>query len=385
MSCIFLSSLVFARELTDISLEVVSTKQGNEAKQEAFDQATEEATRRLTEELLGPEKMAKVWTSLKPRLLKASARYVQFIKGGTPAELNGQTRIQVQMRLSSDNLETMLREMGLINSGTIRLLPLVSVNDGKGGRYVWWSDISEEKGAGKSAEISQEIFKKFFSTLTGKLKGRNVYVLDPSNASFRMAIPSAYRSESLRREDQILLAQYLKADVVLSGRIDISKAEGNSTQVAYDLQLWQAKAGRGLTEVQRNEAVVSDVPKALFASVEQANEKVLSEVIAKLHEALTAGSINLNVVRITVEGALSYKNQTEFKKQLESLREIKLLRERLFEPSRVTFEAETSLTGTDLAKVVQKNRFSQFKVDVERVQDDSLVIGVKSLSPSSAQ
>jgi|GEM_PF-3100295 len=370
-----------SRELTDMSLEIVSAKTGNEAKQEAFDQATDEATRRLTEELLGPERTAKVWTSIRPKLLKNSSRYVQFIKGGPIAENNGQTRVQVQMRISSDNLESLLREMGALGTGTIRLLPLVVVSEPRGTRYVWWADASEEK----TETVAQEAFKKFYQSLAAKFKGKNVYVLDPTNASFRMGVPSAYRSEGLRREDQILLAQYLKADVVLSGKVDIVKAEGAATKINYDLQMWQGKAGRGLSEVQRSEAAGGDQPKALLASLEQANDRILPEFASKLHEAIMAGSLNLNVIRITVEGQLPYKNQVEFKKQLETLREIKILRERLFEPSRVTFEAETNTTGGELAKSVQKAKFPQYRVDVEGSQDHSLVLSVKALSPSSAQ
>ena len=51
------SSVTLARELTDMSIEVVTDKQGNEAKQEAFDKAIEQATERLTQELLGPERI----------------------------------------------------------------------------------------------------------------------------------------------------------------------------------------------------------------------------------------------------------------------------------------------------------------------------------------
>ena len=61
-------------------------KQGAEAKQDAFDQAIEQTTQKLTEELLGPEKSARYWPSLKPKLLKNSTRYVVFIKGSPPVE-----------------------------------------------------------------------------------------------------------------------------------------------------------------------------------------------------------------------------------------------------------------------------------------------------------
>lgn len=374
-----------ARELTDMSLEILSSKTGNEAKQEAFDQATEEATRRLTEELLGPERTQKVWTGVKSRLLKSSARYVQFIKGSQLSEANGQTKIQVQMRISTDNLETLLREMGTLGSGTIRLLPLVSVSEPRGTRYVWWADAVAEKGSDKSETFAQEAFKKFFASLNAKFKGKNVYVLDPLSASFRMGVPAAYRNEGLRREDQILLAQYLKADVVLSGKLEIVKTDGAAAKINYDLQMWQSKAGRGLSESQRSEPATSEQPKALLTALDQANDRVLAEFAAKLQEAIMAGSLNLNVIRIAVDGNMPYKNQIEFKKQLETIREIKILRDRLFEPTRVTFEAETNTSGTELAKTVQRTKFPQYKVDVEGAQDNSLVLSVKALAPSSAQ
>jgi len=378
---IFFLALSHARELTDISLEIVTPKQGNEAKQEAFEQATEQATHRLTEELLGPERAAKVWATVKPKVLKSSSRYVQFIKGSVPQEVGGQSRVQVQLRLSPDHLEMLLREVGAMGAETVRLLPLVAVSEARGSRYVWWADTSEEK----TNSLSQDLFKKFFQQMNTRFKSKNIYVLDPTSASFRMGVPAAYRSEGLRREDQILLAQYLKADVVLSGRVDVSKTEGQAPRINYDLQMWQAKAGRSLSESQRSDAAPGEAPKILLAAMEQSNDKVLAELASKLQEAIAAGLLNLNVVRISVEGNLPYKQQMEFKKQLESMREIKLLRERLFEPSRVTFEAETNTTGTELAKSLQKARFQRYRVEVDGVQDNSLVLSVKALSPSSAQ
>lgn len=360
----------YARELTDLTLDVATAN-----KQEAFDRATEEATLKLTEELIGAEKTSKAWPQAKAKLLKNSTKYIVFIKGSTPSEGATDPHIQVQMRLSPDSLETLLREMGLMGTGTVRLLPLVLITEPKGTRYAWWADLSEDK----TQTAAQEIFKKFFQQLSGHFKGKNVYILDPTTASFRMNVPSTYRSEGLRREDQILLAQYLKADVVISGRIEGVKSEGSGAKLNYDLQLWQTKAGRGLSEAQRSELVPNDAPKALLASMEQANDKVIGELAGKLNEAMATGSLNLNVVRLKVEGNLSYKQQLDFKKELSSLRDIKVLRERMFEPSRVTYEAETGLSGTDLGLALRKTNFQRFRVDVGTAQDDSLALSVKAL------
>ncbi|NJL23843.1 MAG: hypothetical protein HC902_00760 [Calothrix sp. SM1_5_4] len=83
-------------------------------------------------------------------------------------------------------------------------------------------------------------------------------------------------------------------------------------------------------------------------------------------------------------GALNYGQMTDFKKQLGSVREIKALRERLFESSRVTFEAETAVNGQELAKAVQRHRFSAFAVSVSGSQDNGLVLNVRPLSSASA-
>lgn len=365
----------FGRELKDLNLEITTPKKGNEAKQDAFEQATEQATHRLTEDLLGAEKTAKVWATVRPRLLKNSSRYVLFIKGSTPIEAGGQSKVLVQMRLSPDNLESLLREAGALGGGSVRLLPLITFSEPRGTRYIWWADMGDDK----NPTFAQELFKKTHNQLAAKFKGKNVYVLDPTSASFRMSVPSAYRSEGLRREDQILLAQYLKADVVMSGRIDVARAEGAGTRVNYDVQLWQAKAGRALSEVQRSEPVSNDAPKVITTVVEQNNDRVLGELAGKLNDAMTAGSLNLNVVRISVEGSLGYPQQVEFKRQLSSIREIKLLRERMFEASRVTFEAETPTSGGELAKAIARNKFNQFRVEVDSVQDNGLVLSVRPL------
>lgn len=356
-----------ARELMDMNLEVAT-----ESKQEAFDQAIDEATHRLTEEILGSERTAKVWPTVRPRLLKNSTRYVQFIRGSTPNP--GESKIKVQMRLSPDNLEALLREFGAVGTASVRLLPLIAVSEGRGSRYVWWTETG---AAAKAPSLSEDVFRRLFQQLNTQFKSKNVYVLDPTSQSFRVGIPGNYRSEMLRREDQALLAQYLQADVVLSGKLEVVRDAGGAPRVDYDFVLWQSKSGRELAEIQRSEVAASDAPKMLSQSLDGANGKIMQELSGKLAEAMLAGSLNLRLVRVTVEGALDYKQSVELKKQLETVREIRVLRERLFEPSRVIYESESTVTGAELARALEKVKFAGFRVSLEGSQDDSLVLSVR--------
>lgn len=372
------SAPLWAREQMDITLEITSTKQGGEAKQDAFDQATEEATRRLTESYIGAEKTASDWEKIRPRLLKNSTRYVLFIKGSQPVVAGEQSKITVQLRLAPDALEALLREMGVFAGGSVRLLPLIQFNESRGSKYSWWADATDEK----VPSLAQEYFKKVFHQLNSQFKGKSIYVLDPTSASFRMGVPTVYRTENLRREDQILLGQYLKADVVLSGRIDVVRTRSDSAEqrVDYDLQLWQGRGGRVLAELTRSESSGSDNPKVIGAILDQTDKKVFGELAGKLAEIANGGNLNLNVMRLSIVGGLNYLQQAELRKQLGALREVRVLKERLFEPSRVTYEIETPVTGGELAKVVQKTRFNGFAISVEGAQDDSLVLGARATS-----
>ncbi len=367
-----------ARELKDLTIDVLTPKRGAEAKQDAFDQAVEQATRSMTEEIMGPDRARKTWDQIAEKILKNSTKYVVFIKGSPPLDVKGQNKIQVQMRLSPDHLEAALREAGLYGGETVRLLPLVQILEAQGGRYTWWADWSDSK----AVTVSQSYFKKLFQQLNGQFKGKNVNVLDPTNNSFRMSIPASYRLENLRKEDQVLLGQYLNADVVLSGRVNVVRPRSDSTehQIEYNLELWQTKTGRNLAEVSTSQTVASDNPKAIQAAMDEVQPKMLAGLAGKLKDAMASGHLNLSVVKISVEGNLNPRQINEFKKQLESVREIRLLRERLLEASRTTYEGEAMVSGAELVKAIQRTRFSQFNVSASQGPDERLVLVVKSTS-----
>lgn len=364
-----------ARDLKDVTLQVqMERKAGQGGKQEAFDQAIEMATRSLSEDLVGSEKISKNWEQSKAKILKNSTKYVVFIKGSV-SDPKTPDKLQVQMRLSPDALESVLRDAGLMGGETVRVLPLVQFQDSGGTRYIWWADMSD----GKATSGAQGYFKNFFKQLNAHFKGKNIFVLDPTSASFRMGLPASYRVEYLRKEDQMLFGQYLKADVVLSGRVEVSKPRADSAEQKIDvqLQLWQTKTGRTLAEVSRAETVSSDGIKAAQQTLEKVQPQAFAELSKKLNEAVDGGNLNLSVVKISVEGSLSQRQLTEFKKLLRSVREIRSLTERLIEPSRTTFEGESTVTGSELARVLERSRFPQFKVDVSSSQDDRLVLVVK--------
>jgi hypothetical protein len=138
--------------------------------------------------------------------------------------------------------------------------------------------------------------------------------------------------------------------------------------------------GRILTEVQRMVDLVQvDSNKATLQQTEATNTKIIGELAQRVSETISSGALNLSIVRITVSGPLSYAQLEMFKKSLlDQTRELKTLKDRLFEPGRVSFEADSQLPASDLAKVLAKYKNSQFDVDVRDVGSQTVNLSVRA-------
>ena len=363
-----------AREPIDVSQDV--TLKVGASKQEAFDQATENATRKLAEDLVGPDKVGANWAQLKNKLLKNSSRYVLFIRGAAAVDTPDGAKTTVQMRLNPDGLESLLREFGLYNGASVRVLTLVSVSEPQGSRYAWWADA----GDGGRANLAQDYFKRVIGQLNAAARGKSIYIMDPLNQGLRAGIPASYRTETLRREDQLLLARYLKADVVLSGRVDVTRAAGGA-QLSENFEAWQVRNGRTITESARAEPLPTETPKAVGAMIEQASKRALGELTTKLGEAAAGGALNLNTFKLAVVGALNYPQATELKKVLTEAREVRALRDRLFEPGRVTYEVDSALPGPELARALRGLPARGFAIAITEATDAEVVLTVRPVSP----
>ena len=368
ISC--LVSPAHAREPIDLSLDV-TTKAGA-SKQEAFDQATEDATRKTAEDLVGSDKLGPVWPQIKNKLLKNTARYVLFIRGSAASETPEGSKTTVQMRLSPDGLETLLREFGVFNGASVRVLPLIAVTEPQGTRYVWWSESTDPR----LATAAQEYFKRTIQQLNASARGKSIYIMDPLNPSLRAGIPASYRTETLRHEDQLLLARYLKADVVLSGRVEVVRS-AQGPQLNLNFEMWQARNGHSIAESQRAEPLPGELLKVVAQAVDQSAKRSFTDLSARLGDAASGGAFNLNTLKLAVTGVLNYRQQADLKKVLGELREIRSLRDRLFEPGRVVYEIESPATGPELVRVLRAASLRGFAAAASESGEDGVILNVR--------
>lgn len=378
--CLF-PSLVNAQPATEMTLSVATTASGAEARQMAFDQATEMATARVMEGILGSKVMPSIWEKNKRRILNESSRYVLFIKASQPRVEQGLPVFDVQLRISSKNLESLLRETGLLTSGPVQILPLFEVLSEDGRAYAWWAD---DNLVNNSREIGR--LKTVVRELMGVFKGSSIMVLDPTQKAFQQSIPAVYRSGFLRKEDQMALAGFLKTDLVLSGSVEVVRAglEGGDLLIKTNLELWRARTGRVLGRYNSDVRLNSINDKAVLVELKKASARLMGQLGNEVKRALQTGEIHSNVVRVEVKGELSHPQLTEFKKGLMGIRQVKTLVERLIEADRVVYLADVTVPAETLVEEIKKQKWNGFKVGVSG-SEDSIFLRVSAGSPPSVR
>ena len=165
--------------------------------------------------------------------------------------------------------------------------------------------------------------------------------------------------------------------MVVTGKIDVTSG---GTRLDYDVQTWQSQSGRALSEYTKVDVLPTAEPKSLAGHFDQRTRTIFADLATKIREASSQGNLNLSVVKIVIEGDLGYREQRELRRTLSDAREIRSVRERLFEPGRLTLEVETTLAAPDLAKALQRTRPAGAP-DFEVGPDNGLVLVAKGARP----
>src|SRR4051812_33109694 len=94
----------WARPSLELTQTVTVNEQGDEAKHEAFKKAIESVSLKLIGETIGKDSIEKNTAKMK-QILAHSEKYILFIKGSNPEPVPDGSRVQVEMKVSLDNLE----------------------------------------------------------------------------------------------------------------------------------------------------------------------------------------------------------------------------------------------------------------------------------------
>lgn len=368
-----------ADEIVPLAVEVENDKKGNLTQKEIFDRAIEKASFQQIEQMIGESRTNKNQTLIKNRILKNSGKYISFIKVDAQENNKDTGRYSVAIKFSPKNLEALLLQEGLLykTDGPPRLLPLISFIDRVNTQaVVWWTG---QAGKGFLADESS----RFHQSLRKELRSKGFFVLDPLAANYQNLLPTAFQGENPSTEDALLMADFFHSQILARGQVIISSQRNRNDLFRIEVRVSAVHAtnGRVIGEVVRNyDTEAGAFHQVVKAKLEEVADKLAADLSGQILESWKSGTFGATLLSLKIFGDLSYPQMAILKKALlEQVKDFKTLKERLFEPGKVSFEADSSATAEQLAQAIKSKSFPKFKLTVTSVRPDGVDLRVQAL------
>jgi hypothetical protein len=366
-----------AQDLVDVTVDVATEKKGLSQK-EVFDQAIEKVSHQRIEQLIGDAKAAKNSSLIKNRIIKNSGKYVMFIKAQNPVQAGNGLRYPVNLKISTKSLETLLLREGLLykTDGPPKLLPMVSFVDRVNSQmFTWWNQPPQVQ-RGFLADLASHFHRGFRK----ELRAKGFFGLDPITGNYRQLLPAALQVENPSTEDLLLLTEFYRAQVVARGQVVVAPQRTRSDVYRIEVRLaaLHATNGRVIGEVIRGyDSEPGPFNQVVKAKLDEVLEKLAGDLSTQILDAWKSGTFGASLLNLAVNGDLNYQQRAQFKKLLqEQIRDIKTLKERLFEPGRVVYEMDSAATSDQLADLLKQRNFPRFQVSVGDVRPEGVELRV---------
>ncbi len=375
------SSFLFAAEsLIETKIQATSQKPDKaQARQEMLDQAIATVTNQYVQELIGTQKFEHNANLIKSKLAKNSAKFILFMKESNAQYSAQQSSMTVEMKVSIKNLESTLREDGLLSTseGPPRILPVIGFVDHPHSQaYRWWTQSRDVQNLKEMGGI-------FFDRLNKELKNVGFAGLNPSTGLYDRLLPSGLHAESPVGDAYLQMAEYFQASIVIRGELNIeeNKDKPKSFRLEFKLTALHSANGRVIGEVVRSFETDSGLENVVvLKKLNEVSASVASDLSAQLSEAWRSGSFGATLIKLTLKGNLDYSQIVNFKKTVnDSLKQVRVLKERGFGPGEAVFEIDSSSPIDQLAKDLEQKTYGNFKLLIQTKTSDSLIFNIKRL------
>lgn len=357
-----------SRDVVDVSIEAESEKASkSQARQDIFKKAIEKVSKQYIEQIIGEAKYGKHKTTIENKIIRQSGKYVMFIKSQSsePSEEGG-VRMTVAMKISLKSLQKLLLEQGLLYklSGPPKVLPMIQIQDRiNGASYSWWTGA-----AGGSSGFLKAQVEVLHEAVRKDLLPKGFYSINPVRGGFRGALPAIFRNDQIPTEDALFVGEYFDSQIVVSGALLFKKSQklSDAYEVEVKLTARHTSNGRVVGEVIRTyqtesgpmRRVINDKTREVFPTISK-------DLSVQLHDAWKSGTFGTTLIRLVVNGDLSFQRLKMFKEQfLNQVAGVKTLRERKFLPGQVVFEIDSDSSVDQITKAIAKTRFQNFQINV---------------------
>lgn len=328
-----------------------------EATREIQSKALQGAAREQVIEIIGDKRYAKNRALVENRIVREAAKFIPFVQPGEIAKLpDGSWKMKVELKLSVGSLRKMVIDTGLLTDADtpVTILPMIAFTDRvKAVSYRWWMGDTRDDARKSIIEWAKVVQLG----LHRELMHQGFHLQLPLEGALSNPIPPAFRVDRASSQDLRQLGEYLGISMALRGdvRVKDSKENAGGWQIQVRLEVVPVSGGRTVAEISRvfeTDPGPSDlvVRKKLEKEIVEMSKDLSNQVL----EAWTRGTLAATTLRLAVRGSLSPKQLSDFRSQLsKSMRDIKAMRERLFEPGRVVFEIDYAASPEDFQEKIK--------------------------------
>jgi hypothetical protein len=227
------------------------------------------------------------------------------------------------------------------------------------------------------AQLSRAFYDKFQT----EFSRQGFHMVKPQETQ-NSPLPEPYRVDRLSNSDLIFVSDYFSAPMVMKGDIRFreSKEVSGIALIAIKLQVLQPVSGRTVAEVSRQ----VDTEPGPFENVVRAKliaelPELAKDLATQVLEAWQRGTLNTNLIRLSVRGRLTPKQLNEFKSGLvQNVHEVKSVKERAFEKDQVLFEVDYTGEPGPLADRLRAMKLSPFETRVAEATESGVALEVRA-------
>jgi hypothetical protein len=365
--------------------ETVKATSAVEAAREIQNHFTSETARNQVIEIIGDKRYQKNKNLVESKIVKNSAKFMPFISPGQPvSQPDGSFKMSVEIKLSSTSLRKMVVDAGLMNDaeGPSSLLPMVSFIDRRSGTALrWWQGEPKDEAHKFLSQVSTKVHER----LQLEFSKQGFHMIKPLSSSLS-PLPDGYQADRLSGSDLIFVSDFYGSPMILRG--DVRFREGKESvgrsipaaQIALKLEVIQAASGRLVAEVSRqfDTEPGSQYEASIRNKLNSELGEIAKDLASQVFEVWQRGSLNSNLVRLSINGRLTPKKLAELKTALlQGLKEVKTLKERSFSVGQVVFEMDYAGSRPTLDEKIRALHLALFDTRISDSTEKGLVLEVK--------
>lgn len=364
-------------ERTGVSEEANASR----AKKEILDTVIREVSEEQILKLVGEKSFNSNRTVVENEILNKSGKYIVFFKTKDFRYQQGVYSQSVYLKLDMKSLQSVLLKSGLLYDQKEKpvILPFLKVADrSRSKSFAWWTTEATQKKGLEKLDLSS-LAKSFEKVVSKELKEAGAYLVPALQSEYVNLVPEKLRKNRLSAREKVELAKIFDGNLYMVGELNLMGAGRliEETKMTVYLSLVSIENEKVIAELSRkfksNDSGSTHLEKS---EIEKFVSEAVKDLKAQLEQAWQKGAFGSKSIRLAFKGNFSYKEIEKLKELLSgNVRLVKTLRERLFEPGKVSFEVDMNGTAQDIFEFLkERSPLELHELKVSELSIDSLVI-----------